>query len=157
MVNETPTMIGGTDTSLTHVNNRWVFRARPNDSYSSRVIAEFGINTLKLRKWAIVHSTDANDVTKGFTRKYKDKYGINPDTFASWAHDSIYILAMAFKSAGSTDPEAIRKAILSIKGYQGVEGGYQFDENGDGLHGYNVVRNDGGKIVFMKHVEFPPQ
>ena len=54
-----PTMIGGTDTSLTHVNNRWVFRARPNDSYSSRVIAEFGVNTLKLRKWAIVHSTDA--------------------------------------------------------------------------------------------------
>jgi branched-chain amino acid transport system substrate-binding protein len=44
-----PTMIGGTDTSLTHVNNRWVFRARPNDSYSSRVIAEFGVNTLKLR------------------------------------------------------------------------------------------------------------
>ncbi|MEO8630575.1 MAG: ABC transporter substrate-binding protein, partial [Betaproteobacteria bacterium] len=54
-----PTMIGGTDTSLTHVNNRWVFRARPNDSYSSRVIAEFGVNTLKLKKWAIVHSTDA--------------------------------------------------------------------------------------------------
>ena len=52
-------MIGGTDTSLTHVNNRWVFRARPNDSYSSRVIADFGVNTLKLKKWAIVHSTDA--------------------------------------------------------------------------------------------------
>ena len=40
-----PTMIGGTDTSLTHVNNRWLFRARPNDSYSSRVIADFGVNT----------------------------------------------------------------------------------------------------------------
>jgi branched-chain amino acid transport system substrate-binding protein len=260
-----PTMIGGTDTSLTHVNNRWVFRARPNDSYSSRVIAEFGVNTLKLQKWAIVHSTDAfgsggktalvgalktlgvepvliqgytnnsqdftpivlalkksgadilatymtnspdvgifskqlrqlgvsvpwvgspsiisvtalnlagdalygtyaiadfttdaNDVTKAFTRKYKDRYGINPDTFASWAYDALQVLAQAIRAAGTgnTDPEAIRKAILAIKGYQGVEGNYQFDENGDGLHGYNVVRNDAGKIVFMKHVEFPPQ
>ena len=26
-----PTMIGGTDPSLTKVNNRWVFRGRPND------------------------------------------------------------------------------------------------------------------------------
>src|ERR1700682_4328702 len=52
-----PTMIGGTDTSLTHVNNRWLFRARPNDSYSSRVIADFGVNTLRLKKWAIIHST----------------------------------------------------------------------------------------------------
>jgi branched-chain amino acid transport system substrate-binding protein len=258
-----PTMIGGTDASLTHVNNRWVFRARPNDSYSSRVIAEFGVNTLKLRKWAIVHSTDAfgsggksalvsalkdlgiepvliqgytnnsqdfipvvlaikksgadvlgtymtnspdvgifakqlkqlgvsipwvgspsiisvtalnlagdaldgtyaiadfttdaNAVTKAFTKKYKDKYGIGPDTFASWAYDSMHVLAIAIKAAGGTDAEAVRKAILSIKGYQGVEGTYQFDENGDGLHGYNVVKNDGGKIVFMKHVEFPPK
>ena len=239
-----------------------MFRARPNDSYSSRVIAEFGINTLKLRKWAIVHSTDAfgsggktalvgalkalgvepvliqgytnnsqdftpivlavkksgadilatymtntpdvgifakqlrqlgvtipwvgspsiiavtalnlagdalygtyaiadfttdaNEVTKAFTRKYKDKYGINPDAFASWAYDSMYILAMGIKNAGSTDPEAIRKAILAIKGYQGLEGNYEFDANGDGLRGYNVVKNDGGKIVFIKHVDFPP-
>ena len=258
-----PTMIGGTDTSLTHVNNRWVFRARPNDSYSSRVIAEFGVNTLKLKKWAIVHSTDAfggggktalvgalktlgiepvlvqgytnnsqdftpivlalkksgadilatymtnspdvgifakqlrqlglttpwigspslisvtalnlageslygtyaiadfttdaSDVTRAFTKKYKDRYGLNPDSFASWAYDGMQILALAIKSAGSTDPEAIRKGILAIKGYQGAEGNYAFDENGDGLHGYNVVKNDAGKIGFIRHVEFPPK
>ncbi|HEX7952522.1 MAG TPA: ABC transporter substrate-binding protein, partial [Burkholderiales bacterium] len=34
-----PVMIGGTDPSLTHVNNPWVFRCRPNDTFSSRVIA----------------------------------------------------------------------------------------------------------------------
>lgn len=54
-----PTMIGGTDPSLTHVNNPWVFRCRPNDSYSSKVIADYGVNTLKLKKWAVIHSTDA--------------------------------------------------------------------------------------------------
>ena len=255
-----PTMIGGTDTSLTHVNNRWVFRARPNDSYSSRTIAEFGVNTLKLKKWAIVHSTDAfgsggskaltdalnaigvtpvldqgytnnsqdftatilalkksgadalatymtmepdvgifarqlkqlgysgawmgsgsiiavtslnlagealhgtygiadfttdaSDVTRAFTKRYREKYGVNPDTFASWSYDAMHILAAAIKQAGSTEPEAVRTAILGIRGHRGLEGVYEFDENGDGLHGYNIVRNEGGKIVFIKRVDF---
>jgi len=54
-----PALVGGTDPSLTKVNNPWIFRVRPNDSYSSRVIADFGVNSLQLKKWAIVHSTDA--------------------------------------------------------------------------------------------------
>jgi branched-chain amino acid transport system substrate-binding protein len=258
-----PTMIGGTDTSLTHVNNPWVFRARPNDSYSSRVIADFGVNSLKLKKWAIVHSTDAfgsggmkaliealkavgvtpvliqgytnnsqdftpivlaikksgadilatymtnspdvgifakqmrqlgvtmpwvgspsiisvtalnlagealhgtyaiadfttdaDEQSRAFTKKYRDKYGINPDTFASWAYDALHILAIAIQKANSTDAEAVRKGILGINGYKGVEGTYVFDQNGDGLHGYSVVKNESGKIAFIKRVEFPPQ
>src|ERR1700709_777768 len=52
-------MIGGTDPSLTHMGNQWLFRFRPNDSYSGSVIAEYGVKTLGKKKWAIVHSTDA--------------------------------------------------------------------------------------------------
>ena len=48
----------------------------------------------------------------------------------------------------------IRDAILSIKGYKGAEGEYNFDRFGDGLHGYNIVRNEKGTIVFDKHIEF---
>ena len=54
-----PVMIGGTDPALTHMGNPWLFRFRPNDSYSGRVIADFGVKTLGKKKWAIVHSTDA--------------------------------------------------------------------------------------------------
>ena len=258
-----PTMIGGTDPSLTRVNNRWVFRARPNDLYSSQVIADFGVNTLKLKKWAIIHATDAfgaggakaltealgkldvtpvldqgyasnmqdftaivlaikksgadvvgtymtypsdqaifakqlrqlgvtvqwvgspttcavttitlagealhgsysvadftidaTDATRAFTKKYRDRYGINPDNFAGWSYDALHILAKAINDAKTTDNEAVRNAILAIKGYKGLEGNYEFDKNGDGLHGYNVVKNEGGKIVFIKRVDFPVQ
>lgn len=256
-----PTMIGGTDPSLTRVNNPWVFRARPNDLYSSKVIADFGVNTLKLKKWAIVHATDAfgqggakaltealeklgvtpildqgytsnaqdftpivlavkksgaevlgtymtvpadqaifakqlrqlgvniqwvgspttaavttrnlagealhgsyavadfnadaNDAAREFTKRYRERYGIYPDNFASWSYDALHILALAMNNAKSTEPEAIRKAILAIKGYKGLEGTYEFDARGDGLHGYNIIKNDGGKIVFIKRVDFP--
>jgi branched-chain amino acid transport system substrate-binding protein len=48
----------------------------------------------------------------------------------------------------------VRDAILAIKGHAGAEGEYNFDQNGDGLHGYNIVKNEKGTIVFDKHIEF---
>lgn len=258
-----PTMIGGTDPSLTHIDNKWVFRARPNDLFSSKVIADFGVNTLKLRKWAIVHATDAfgnggaralteelqklgitpvldqgytsnsqdfapvvlavkksgaevlgtymtvpadqgifakqlrqlgvniqwigspttaavttrtlagealygayavadfnadaNDAARAYTKRYFERYNIYPDNFSSWAFDALNILALAMNNANSAEPEAVRKAILAIRGYKGLEGTYDFDTRGDGLHGYNVVKNDGGKLVFIKRVDFPAE
>jgi branched-chain amino acid transport system substrate-binding protein len=63
------------------------------------------------------------------------------------------VLAAAINKAGSTDPAKVREAILSIKKFAGAEGEYNFDQNGDGLHGYNIVKNDKGNIVFDKHIE----
>jgi branched-chain amino acid transport system substrate-binding protein len=100
-------------------------------------------------------NADANDAAREFTKRYRERYGIYPDNFASWAYDALNILALAMNTAKSTEPEAIRKAILAIKGYKGLEGTYEFDARGDGLHGYNIVKNDGGKIVFIKRVDFP--
>jgi branched-chain amino acid transport system substrate-binding protein len=255
-----PVMIGGTDPQLTHMGNPWLFRFRPNDTYSARVIADFGVNTLKLRKWAVVHSTDAfgtngmknlteelkkRDVTpvlvqgytnnsqdftpvalavkqsgadvlgtymtfepdqgifakqlrqlgvgiswvgspttvtvtalklagpalygsyavvdfnrdsspaaKSFAAKFEATYNAVPDIFASWAYDAVNVLALAINRAKSLDPQAIRTAILAVKGYKGAEGTYTFDANGDGLHGYNIVKNNDGTIVFNKHIDF---
>jgi branched-chain amino acid transport system substrate-binding protein len=255
-----PVMIGGTDPQLTRIGNPWLFRFRPNDIYSARVIADFGVNALKLRKWAIVHSTDAfgtngmknlteelkkRDVTpvlvqgytnnsqdytpvalavkqsgadvmgtymtfepdqgifakqlrqlgvsiswvgspttvtgtalklagpalygsyavvdfnrdsspeaKSFATKFEAAYKAVPDVFASWSYDAVNVLALAINKAKSLDPEAIRIAILAVKGYKGAEGTYSFDQNGDGLHGYNIVKNEDGKIVFNKHIDF---
>ncbi len=255
-----PVMIGGTDPNLTHMGNQWLFRFRPNDSYSGRVIADFGVNTLGKKKWAIVHSTDAfgtaggkalsaaleklgtppvldqgyanqsqdftpvvlavkqsgadvlgtyftfeNDIgifarqlkqlgvnipwvgspstiavsstklagaalygtygvadyaeessetSKTFGKAYRDAYKFAPDNQSAWPYDAITILSAAINKAGSTDPGKIREAILGLKKFPGAEGEYNFDPNGDGLHGYNVVRNEKGTIVFDKHIEF---
>jgi branched-chain amino acid transport system substrate-binding protein len=255
-----PVMIGGTDPTLTHMGNQWLFRFRPNDSYSGRVIADYGVNTLGKKKWAIIHSTDAfgtaggnalttalaklpgttvaldqgyanqsqdftpvvlaikqsgadvigsyftfeNDLgvfarqlrqlgvtapwvgspsitnvtalklagpalygtygvadyaeesspaAKAFGKAYREAAKAAPDNQSSWTYDAMTILCMAINKAGKTDPAAIRAAILAIRKHQGAEGEYNFDENGDGLHGYNIVKNDKGTIVFDKHVE----
>ena len=256
-----PMMIGGTDPMLTHMGDPWLFRCRPNDSYSAKVIAEYGAKELGKQKWAVVYSTDAfgangakalegelkargltpvlmqgytNQATdfsavvlavrqsgadvlgsyftfeadlgifarqlrqlgvrvpwvgspsivnttalnlagpalygtygvadyavdatpasKAFADRYQAAYKAIPDNQSSWAFDAVHILARAIGDAGGTEPEKVRAAILAIKGYQGAEGTYDFDQNGDGLHGYNIVKNDGGKIVFVRRVDFP--
>src|ERR1700712_2783508 len=241
-----PVMIGGTDPNLTHMGNQWLFRCRPNDSYSGAVIADYGVKTLGKKKWAIVHSTDAfgtaggkaltaalgklpgatvaldqgyanqsqdftpvvlaikqsgadvlgtyftfeNDLgvfarqlrqlgvtvpwvgspstvnvsamklagpalhgtfgvadyaedssegSKAFGKIYRDAVKVAPDNQSSWTYDALNVFAAAVNKAGSTDPVKIREAILGIKKFAGAEGEYNFDKNGDGLHGYNIV------------------
>jgi len=258
-----PMVFGGTDVGLTHSGNPWLFRARPNDGYSAKVIAEYGVKTLGLKKWAIVHSTDSfgnggqkalteslkahgvtpvlvqgftsnsQDLTpivlairqsgadivstyianstdvglfakqlrqlglklawvgspsvstdtamklagdalygsysiadfaidssteaQGYAKRYHEAYKQDPDMYSAWAYDAVQVLALAIKNANSTKPDDIRKAIHEIKDYKGVEGTYNYDKNGDGLHGYNIVKNDNGKIVYDKHIDFTPK
>jgi branched-chain amino acid transport system substrate-binding protein len=255
-----PVMIGGTDPTLTHSGNPWLFRCRPNDSYSARVIAEFGLNTLGKKKWAIVHSTDtfgtngmknlvaslksagiepvliqgytnnsqdftpvalavrqsgadvlasymtfetdagifakqlrqlgvtiewigsasnatatavklggqalngtyavvdfnkdSSPAAKDFSARYETAYKSNADLFGAWTFDAVNVLTEGIKNAGTTESAKIREAILAIKDKPGAEGTYTYDKNGDGLHGYNIVKNENGTIKFLKRVDF---
>ncbi|MBV9656109.1 MAG: ABC transporter substrate-binding protein [Acetobacteraceae bacterium] len=255
-----PMVFGGTDPALTQMGNPWLFRCRPNDLYSARAMADFGVNTLGKRRWAIVHTTEAfgaagmralvaaleklgvtpalvqgftaaasdltpvalavkqsgadliagyivtpNDVAlfarqvrqvgvetpwigspsitasttlnlagpalfgtygvtdfsagsspeaAAFADRYAQRFGATADPFSAWPYDGLRLLVRAIETARSTEPEAVRKALLAIEGFKGAEGEYDFDANGDGLHGYNVVKNDAGKLTFIRHVEF---
>ncbi|SFI15923.1 branched-chain amino acid transport system substrate-binding protein [Bosea sp. OK403] len=257
-----PVGFGGTDPNLTKLNNPWLFRFRPNDSYSGKVIAQFGSKELGKKKWAIVHSTDAfgtaggkaladsladngatlaldqgyanqsqdftpvvlavrqsgadilgtyftfetdlgifarqlrqlgvtipwvgspsivnisalklagpalyntygvadyaedsSDASKAFGKAYRDVRKVAPDNQSSWTFDAVTCLALAMNKAGSTEPAKVREAMLAIRGHKGAEGEYNFDKNGDGLHGYNIVKNDKGEIRFDKRLDFTP-
>lgn len=54
-----PVMIGGTNYGLTHSGSRWVFRFRPNDSFSAQVLAKFVVQELKKGKVAVIFANDA--------------------------------------------------------------------------------------------------
>lgn len=257
-----PVGFGGTDPNLTKLGNPWLFRFRPNDSYSGKVIAQFGSKELGKKKWAIVHSTDAfgtaggkaladalpdngatlaldqgyanqsqdftpvvlavrqsgadilgtyftfetdlgifarqlrqlgvnipwvgspsivnvsalklagpalyntygvadyaedsSPASKAFGTAYRDVRKVAPDNQSSWTFDAVTCLAMAMNKAGSTEPNKVREAMLAIRGHKGAEGEYNFDKNGDGLHGYNIVKNDKGDIKFDKRIDFTP-
>jgi len=97
---------------------------------------------------------DSSEAAKSFSAKYEAAYKTPPDFFGAWTYDAVHVLARAIGEAKGLEPEKLRQAILAVKGYAGAEGTYKFDANGDGLHGYNIVRNNNGTVVFDKHIEF---
>lgn len=96
----------------------------------------------------------ANPQAKAFADKYQAAYRAPADFFGSWPYDAIHVLAKAIAAGNSTEPQKLRTALLAVKGYEGVEGTYNFDANGDGLHGYNILKNDGGNLAQEKRIDF---
>jgi branched-chain amino acid transport system substrate-binding protein len=99
-------------------------------------------------------NTDANAQAKTFSAAFQKAYGRVPDYTSAWPYDAANLIANAIKTSGSTDPQKLRAALLATKGYNGVEGTYNFDANGDGLHGYDIVQNQGGTIKFIQRISF---
>jgi hypothetical protein len=73
-----------------------------------------------------------------------------------WPYDRGYrARGQVINKACSTDATKIREAILATKKFPGAEGEYNFDLNGDGLHGYKYrEERQGQHAVFDKHIEF---
>ena len=77
-----------------------------------------------------------------------------PGDFASaYAYDGVQILARVMRKVG-TAPGAIRRGILNIRGYHGVQGTYNFDRNGDGLRQDTMVQNVQGRLRVVKVLSF---
>jgi branched-chain amino acid transport system substrate-binding protein len=54
-----PAAIGGTNYGLTHSGSQWVFRFRPHDGMSAKVMAKYLVEDLGQKKVAVVHASDA--------------------------------------------------------------------------------------------------
>ncbi|MDI6871423.1 MAG: ABC transporter substrate-binding protein [Bacillota bacterium] len=95
-------------------------------------------------------SSNPDPKVQSFVKKFEQKYGYKPNDFAATGYDSIYLLAKAMEKAKSTNPDAVAKALKSLK-YEGVEGTFQFNSEGQGLHEMFY-----GKIVNGAPVFFDP-
>ncbi len=87
-------------------------------------------------------------LVEAFVKRFKAKFGRDPNQFHGSIYDAIYILAEAFKRAGSTNNEKLRKALLSIQDLRGVTGVHKFDEYGDDRKGFLLMIVKNGKYVF---------
>ncbi len=72
---------------------------------------------------ALNDATAGTDAYKKFFQAYKTEYGHDPENaFAALGYDSVYLFVDALKRAGSTDPQAIKKALESTKNFPGITG-----------------------------------
>ncbi|MGI6168464.1 MAG: ABC transporter substrate-binding protein [Christensenellales bacterium] len=96
-----------------------------------------------------VEDTDPKVVS--FLENYKETYNEDANAFAALGYDAAYILAAAIEKAGSTDQEAIVKA-LSETDYAGVTGHISYAGSGDPIKSVSVTRIVDGKYTLYEKV-----
>ena len=74
---------------------------------------------------------DPRPETRKFVSDYKDKHGSEPDLLAIMGYDAALIVMNGIKQAGTTDREAVAKAITATQGLAGAQGDITLDANGD--------------------------
>ena len=88
---------------------------------------------------------------QAWVKKYQELYKSDPEYHATASYDGMYLLKMAIEKAGSTDAEAIRKAMLTIKDYKGVANTFTF-KDGNGAHQVVIAQMKDGKPEFIQNV-----
>jgi branched-chain amino acid transport system substrate-binding protein len=68
---------------------------------------------------------------QAFVRKFRARFGKNPDTWAAQGYDALHILAKAVRSTGSANPLDLSYAIRYMAAWEGANGRYKFDGRGE--------------------------
>ena len=80
-------------------------------------------------------------------KAYKDRYKIEPTSYALYSWEAASVAIDGIKRAGVKDREKIRAAIAGTKDFNGLNGKWSFDANGDTtldvMSGFKVVKAEG--------------
>jgi len=68
---------------------------------------------------------------QAFVRKFRTRYGREPDTWAAQGYDALRILAKAVQATGSANPLDLSYAIRFMDPWEGANGRYKFDGTGE--------------------------
>jgi branched-chain amino acid transport system substrate-binding protein len=110
---------------------------------------------------------DAYPETVAFTKKYKQRFGREVESFAMYGYDATWVGIKAveewLKANGGKRPSRaeVSAAVRNIKNFKGVTGTIQFDNKGDPLKAkYFVLQYDKqaypGKVVKVIEQQAPP-
>ena len=94
--------------------------------------------------------TSSNPLSKAAVEAHKAQFNADPGAFYENAYTAVLAMANAVKVAGSTDLEALKKALQTEK-VDTPMGSIAFDERGDAIGaGFSVYQVKDGKFVELK-------
>ena len=94
---------------------------------------------------------DQRPEVQEFVKKYKEKFGQDPEALASLAYDAMNITLTAIQNAGSTDGAMIKEALKNIE-FNGVTGFITFDENRNPVKSVVILEIKNGQQVYKTAV-----
>jgi branched-chain amino acid transport system substrate-binding protein len=96
--------------------------------------------------------TNPDPAVQQFVKKYKEKYGVDPDTFAALAYDQGYVLKAAMDKAaekGAITRESVHNAMAATS-YKGITGTVTFDNQGDWVRPYLYITVKDGRFILAQ-------
>ncbi len=79
-------------------------------------------------------------------KQYKERFKVEPTSYALYSWEAAEVTIDAIKRAGAKDREKIRAAIAATKDFNGLNGKWSFDKDGDTtlevMSGFKVVKAD---------------
>jgi branched-chain amino acid transport system substrate-binding protein len=89
---------------------------------------------------------------QGFIKRYRDRFGKEPDAMSFLGYDGAIILFDAIKRAGSTEGDKIRDALATIKDFPGVTGSITINEERNAVKPAVVMEVKDGKFVYKETI-----
>lgn len=90
---------------------------------------------------------DTNEKVQNFLKAYREKYKDEPSAFSALSYDAAYLMKDAIEKAGSTDKDAIVKA-MKESDFAGVTGHLRFDEKNNPVKAVTVLKVVNGNFTF---------
>ena len=90
---------------------------------------------------------DTNEKVQNFLKAYREKYKDEPSAFSALSYDAAYLMKDAIEKAGSTDKDAIVKA-MKESDFAGVTGHLRFDEKNNPVKAVTVLKVVNGNYTF---------
>lgn len=124
------------------------------DGYHSKTLIELAGAENATDIYFTTHFYEGNDdpKTQQFIDDYSEKFGKQPDTFAALGYDASNLLLDAIERAGSTDRQAIIKAIGETQDFEGITGTFSFDEEHNPIKPALMLKLENGEIVSAEEV-----
>lgn len=97
-------------------------------------------------------SQDPDETIQDFVSAFEAEYGEAPNAFHALGYDTAYFLADAIERAGSTDGEAIQKALAETEELSLITGTFSVDEKHNPVKSATVLEFVDGNQVFNSKV-----
>jgi branched-chain amino acid transport system substrate-binding protein len=97
---------------------------------------------------------DPSPATQKFVNDYKARYnGTAPDAIGALGYDAMKVLADAIQRAGTTNGTKLRDAIAQTKGFQGVTGSININNERNAVKPAVVFELQNGKYVYKETIQ----
>ncbi|MDA8411692.1 MAG: ABC transporter substrate-binding protein [Treponema sp.] len=92
----------------------------------------------------------ANAKTRAFAAAYKARWGEDPEVHGANTYDGMKMLILAMERAKPLTPENVAAEMHKIKGYQGLQGTFDYDARGEGIKATNLGIIKNGQLTYLE-------